>query len=135
MGSGAWQRARGDIVSLVHRGLGVLDFSLAAARALRGVVAFDGVCVLTLDPATALPTGEVVENGVPDAERPRLTEIELGEPDVNKFSDLARRPLPAASLSAATGGDLDRSLRQREVRRPSGFADELRAALVGDGGL
>jgi DNA-binding CsgD family transcriptional regulator len=34
-----------------------------------------------------------------------------------------------ASLSQATAGELDRSLRQRELRRPSGFGDELRAAL------
>jgi hypothetical protein len=40
----------------------------------------------------------------------------------------------AASLGAATGGDLDRSARHRELRRPSGFADELRAVFVSDYG-
>jgi hypothetical protein len=64
----------------------------------------------------------------------RLTEIELREPDVNKFAALARAHQPAASLSGATAGDLDRSLRQRELRRPSGFADELRAVLSGTTG-
>jgi hypothetical protein len=63
----------------------------------------------------------------------RLTEIEVAEPDVNRFVDLARAARPAASLSEATGGDLDRSVRQRELRRPAGFEDEMRAALV-DGG-
>ena len=58
---------RTDIVSLGHRGLGVREFSLAAARALGRGVPHDGVCVLTLDPATLLPTGEVVENGLPPA--------------------------------------------------------------------
>ena len=62
-GADAWR----DLAALVHRGLGVQDFSLAAARALRHAVPFDGVCVLTLDPATLLPTGEVVENGLPAA--------------------------------------------------------------------
>jgi DNA-binding CsgD family transcriptional regulator len=33
-----------------------------------------------------------------------------------------------------TGGDLDRSLRQRQLRRPNGLGDELRAALVVDSG-
>ena len=41
-------------------------------------------------------------------------------------------PRPAASLSEATGGDLDRSVRHRELKRPNGFGDELRAALVGE---
>jgi hypothetical protein len=64
----------------------------------------------------------------------RLTEIELREPDFNKFTALARADQPTASLSGATAGDLDRSLRQRELRRPSGFADELRAVLSGTTG-
>jgi DNA-binding NarL/FixJ family response regulator len=127
-------RVRGDIVRLAHRSLAVTDFVRAATRALRRAVPFDGTCVLTLDPATLLPTGEIMQNGLPPAAMPRLTEIELAEPDVNKFTDLARRRRPAASLSEATAGDLDRSLRQRELRRPNGFADELRAALPGTTG-
>jgi DNA-binding CsgD family transcriptional regulator len=101
---------------------------------LQRAVPFEGVCLLTVDPATLLPTGEIVQNGLPPPARVRLTEIELGEADVNKFATLARAPVPAASLSAATRGELDRSLRQREVRRPSGFADELRAVLTGPTG-
>ena len=63
------QRLRDDIIRLSHRGLGVREFSLAAGRALRRGVPHDGFCVLTMDPATLLPTGEVVENGLPP-ERP-----------------------------------------------------------------
>lgn len=126
------ERAREEMAGLARRGLGVRDFSLAAARALRRSVPFDGVCVLTVDPATLLPTGEVAENGLPPAARDRLTEIEIREPDFNKFGALARSARPAASLSAATGGRLDRSRRQRELRGPSGFGDELRAVLVSD---
>jgi DNA-binding CsgD family transcriptional regulator len=112
--------------------MGIREFSLAASRALRRTVPFDGVCLLTFDPASLLPTGEVIENGLPADVVPRLTEIEIGEPDYNKFAYLARAGKPAASLSAATEGRLDRSLRQRELRRPSGFEDELRAVLVSD---
>ena len=110
------------------------DFSRAVTRILGRAVPFDGVCLLTVDPATLLPTGEVVEDGLPAAAMIRLTEIELREPDFNKFTALARAHQPTASLSGATAGDLDRSLRQREVRRPSGFADELRAVLSGTTG-
>lgn len=125
------ERARGDIVRLVHRGLGVQELARAVTRVLGRVVPFDGACLLTIDPATLLPTGEVVENGLPAAAMARLTEIELREPDFNKFAALARAPRPAASLSDVTAGDLDRSVRQRELRRPSGFEDELRAVFLG----
>ena len=87
-----------------------------------------------MDPATLLPTGDVVENALPPAATPRLTEIEVAEPDFNKFTALARQAEPAAGLSQVTGGDLDQSLRHRELKRPNGFEDELRAALVGDTG-
>jgi DNA-binding CsgD family transcriptional regulator len=83
-----------------------------------------------MDPATHLPTGEIVQNGLPAAAMTRLTEIELSGADVNTFAALARADRHAAGLSAATDGDLDRSCRHRELRRPHGLGDELRAALV-----
>jgi DNA-binding CsgD family transcriptional regulator len=134
MAVAARERARDDLVRLSHRGLDVRDFSQAAVRVLHRVVSFDGACVMTMDPATLLPTGHVVDNGLPEEVTPRLAEIELREPDVNKFTELARRKVPAASLSEATGGHLERSVRQRELRRPHGFDDELRAALATDSG-
>jgi DNA-binding CsgD family transcriptional regulator len=115
------ERTRSELVRLAHRGLGVRDYSLAAARTVRRAVPFDGVCVLTMDPATLLPTGHVVENALPGWAMPRYSEIEVREPDYNKFTALARARRPAASLSAATGGVLDRSRRHRELRGPSGF--------------
>ena len=132
MGGNARSRVRADVASLAHRGLSVRDYSRAATRALRRAVPFDGMCVLTLDPATLLPTGEVAEDALPDAVRRRLIEIELGERDFNKFATMAQAGPRAASLSAATSGRLERSLRQRELRRPSGFGDELRAVLADD---
>jgi len=128
------QHLRVDITGLAHRDLDVHDYARAATRQLARRVQFDGSCLLLLDPATLLPTGEVVENRLPDAAMPRMTEIELAEADFNKFTDLARARRPAASLSQATGGDLDRSLRHRELRRPLGFGDELRVALVSESG-
>ena len=75
-----------------HRGLDVSAFSRAATRTLARAVPFDGSCLLTFDPATLLPTGEVVENGLPADARVRLGQIELREPDFNKFAALARGP-------------------------------------------
>ena len=79
---GGWPRRRrsgprDDIVGLVHRGAGVREFSLAAGRILARAVPFDGVCVLTLDPATLLPTGDVVENALPPDATRGMAAIEI----------------------------------------------------------
>jgi DNA-binding CsgD family transcriptional regulator len=96
-------------------------------------VPFEGVCVLTMDPATLVTTGHVVDNGLPEPAIERMAEIELQGEDFNTIRSLALRQCHAATLSEATGGDLDLSVRHREVRSPHGFGDELRAALVDDG--
>ena len=120
---------RNDLTRLAHRGNEVDEFTRGVARILGRAVPFDGICMLTLDPATLLPTGEVVENGLPPAATARMSEIEFRRDDVNNFRGLAHSGQTAASLSEATHGDLDLSLRHREVRRPNGFGDELRAVL------
>ncbi|HEY1282817.1 MAG TPA: helix-turn-helix transcriptional regulator [Acidimicrobiales bacterium] len=125
---------RTDLIALAHRGLDVGDYARAAARLLGRTVPFEGFCLLTLDPATLLPTGEIVENGLPPWAMPRMTEIELAEDDFNKFTALSRASRSASSLSEATGGDLDKSRRHRELKGPLGFGDELRVALVAGAG-
>jgi DNA-binding NarL/FixJ family response regulator len=124
---------RRDLLRLAQHRMDVRDFSLGAARLLARTVPFDGVCVLTMDPATLLPTGEVVENGLPSSATARMTEIELDGRDANSFGGLAVATRPAATLSHATGGDLERSRRHRELRGPHGFGDELRAVLSDEG--
>jgi DNA-binding NarL/FixJ family response regulator len=125
-------RARDDIVRLVHRTTGVHRVARDMTRVLKRAVPFDGAGFLTVDPATLLPTSEVVDarlgvsNSVGQEIWPRFIEIELREPDFNKFHALARQGRRAASLSAATRGDLSRSLRYRELCQPLGFDDELR---------
>jgi DNA-binding CsgD family transcriptional regulator len=132
--SAAHARVRDEIVRLVHRGLPVPDFARAVGDALGRAVPAEGTCMMTTDPATMLPTAEFVENGLPAAALLRLVEIEVREPDFNKWSQLAHAGRPAGTLSEATAGDLDRSLRQREIRRPGGFSDELRVMLAGSTG-
>jgi DNA-binding CsgD family transcriptional regulator len=114
----------------VHRGADVRDFALGAARILARAVPFEGVCVLTMDPATLVPTGAVLENGPPAAAYPRLRENEFRGEDFIAFRSLALSERHAATLSQATGGVLDRSERHRDIMSPHGFGDELRAALV-----
>jgi DNA-binding CsgD family transcriptional regulator len=124
------ERVRDDLLRLVHRGADVREFALGAARILRRAVSFEGVCTLTMDPATLVPTDVVAENGPPTAAYPRLAEIEFRGEDFNPLRSLALSDCHVATLSQATGGVLDRSQRHREVRRPSGLGDELRAVLV-----
>jgi DNA-binding NarL/FixJ family response regulator len=125
-------RAREEIVRLVHRTTGVHRLAREMTRVLERAVPFDGVGLLTVDPATLLPTSEVVDarlgvsDGVVLETWPRFIEIELREPDFNKFHALARQGRRAASLSGATRGDLEQSVRYRELCRPIGFGDELR---------
>ncbi|WP_433331563.1 helix-turn-helix transcriptional regulator [Spirillospora sp. CA-294931] len=110
------------------------EFARAVGDALVRAVPAEGTCLMTTDPATMLPTAEFVENGLPAPALLRLVEIEVREPDFNTWVQLARAARPARSLSEATAGDLDRSLRQREIRRPGGFSDELRVVLAGSTG-
>ncbi|WP_443613676.1 hypothetical protein [Actinomadura madurae] len=128
--SAAHARVHDEIVRLAHRGLPTAEFARAVGDALARAVPAEGTCLMTTDPATMLPTAEFVENGLPAAELLRLVEIEVREPDFNTWARLARAARPAGSLSDATAGDLDRSLRQREIRRPGGFSDELRVVLA-----
>jgi DNA-binding CsgD family transcriptional regulator len=131
-GAGA-HGAHGALMRLAHRGLDLRGFGRGAGRVLGRSVPFDGLCLLTFDPATLLPVGEVVEHGLPPDATARMAEIELAGGDVNGFSALTRSPTRTGALSAATRGCLDASRRHRELRGPHGFGDELRTVLV-DGG-
>ncbi|HET6561589.1 MAG TPA: helix-turn-helix transcriptional regulator [Marmoricola sp.] len=80
---------------------------------------------LLVDPDTMLLNAAFNED-TPRAAHLELIQCELEAEDVNKFVDVARSPVPAASLSGATGGDLGRSARWSKVYGPRGYGDELR---------
>ena len=124
------ERLRDDLVRHMHRVADVRDFALGAARILARAVPSEGVCVLTMDPETLVPTGAMLENGPPTAAHPRLKELEFRGEDFNAFRSLALSDCHVATLSQATGGVLDRSERHGEIMGPNGFGDELRAVLV-----
>ncbi len=123
-------RARDDVVRLVHRPAGVHRLAQGVMRVLERVIGFDGGFLVTVDPATLLPTGVGFGDGAEPDLLPRLIEIELCEPDFNKFSTMVRQGRRAASLIDATQGDLGQSIRHRELCRPSGFDDELRVVCT-----
>jgi DNA-binding CsgD family transcriptional regulator len=115
---------------LIHRGLGLPEFFVAADRALLRVVPFDASCWISLDPATLLPTSHFSRDYGFD-QLLALAANEFLDDDWNRFADLARAPRPAATLRGATGGDLTRSRRHVDFLGPFGFedGDELRVVF------
>ena len=132
MGNRGPLHAQHEIVRLCHAGLDSTTLRRAVMDEMRHVVPADAWCFPTADPATLMITGNVGE-GLPAEAAPRFFEIEYSLEDFNKFAELARRPSPFGTLREATGGDMSRSPRWREVFHPLGLDDDLRAALVADG--
>ena len=121
------QRLQREIAALPRAGFDVADVFRQTLRRLDPHLPSDGWCGLMMDPATLLMTGGVHERGLAPEVSRRLFEIEHGEDDVNLIAELARRPSPVGLLSEAVHGQLESSVRYREVLRPSGFEHELRA--------
>lgn len=107
-----------------------LDLLEEVARLVRSRVPYDTAGWILVDPDTLLVNG-VYGEGVERDTHLRLVAAELSEvEDVNRFVDLARAGVAAAALGGATGGDLSRSARWREVYEPLGYGDELRAVFA-----
>jgi DNA-binding CsgD family transcriptional regulator len=106
----------------------------AVGREIRRAVPYDAAFWFAVDPITLLATAPARIDGYldPSSCEP-LWHGEFHDQDALLYRDLARAPVPAAGLRAATGGSPVRSRRYREIVAPSGFDDELRAAFrVGD---
>ena len=128
---------RTELIRRAEAAKDVCELFRAASRRLRRLVPFDAAVWLAADPATSLPTAPTRAENVAHfggQERcARLWEIEFTVEDVNRYQELARAPRPAAGLRLVTGDRPARSSRYRELLRPSGFGDELRAAMRVDG--
>jgi DNA-binding CsgD family transcriptional regulator len=130
------QVTRGKLSRLAHAGLDSFAYRERAIGDLRAALAFDAAAWWTTDPATALFTSCVFQPSPPDhAICAGVHGNELGEGDYNKFRVLARRTAKAAVLSAATGGQPQRSDRYRHILAPLHYEHELRLALSDDRAL
>jgi hypothetical protein len=98
-------------------------------RSLRRAMPVDAAFFATADPDTLLLTGAHSEDPLGPAASAFL-DNEFGGDDVNTFTALAAAPGHVASLDAATRRDRFSSPRYRDIMRPLGLGDELRAALV-----
>ncbi|HEX5499232.1 MAG TPA: GAF domain-containing protein, partial [Thermomicrobiales bacterium] len=124
----ALRRTEQAIIRLCHAGLDSRSLRIEALRRLRAVVPIDAAFWATVDPATLLFTGSVVEE-IPESITPAFLTNEFLQDDVNKFVQLAHAARPVQSLYAATRDEPAASWRYREILAPIGLGDELRAAL------
>jgi DNA-binding CsgD family transcriptional regulator len=125
-------RAEQDAVRLCHSGLDGPGVRREVPRAVRRIMPVDAAFFATADPDTLLFTGAWPEEPLHTATRLFL-DNEFGGADVNTFAALATSARHVASLDDATRRDRRASPRYRDIMRPLGLGDELRAALVADG--
>ncbi|MDF1605798.1 helix-turn-helix transcriptional regulator [Nocardioides sp. YIM 152315] len=117
------------VAGVCARGLAPLDLLARVASLVRPHVPYVAAGWILVDPDTLLMNGVYAEH-VPRELHLLLIECELTEDDFTKFYDLARTGVGAASLSAATNGELTRSTRWSRIYQPHGYGDELRAVFA-----
>jgi DNA-binding CsgD family transcriptional regulator len=93
------------------------------------LIPHDGAAWFGVDPATLLVASPVRVEAQEESSCDAFWHLEFHVTDTAQFADLARRAEPAAGLNLSLDGDLVRSTRYRELLRPQGYEDELRAAL------
>jgi DNA-binding CsgD family transcriptional regulator len=98
------------------------------------VVPFDAAFWAIADPATLLFTRGVQEQ-LPSDSVPAFLHNEFTTDDVNQFAAVAAEPRRMHTMHAATGGDMSRSARFREILEPLGLGDELRIAFADKSGV
>ncbi|WP_241674534.1 helix-turn-helix transcriptional regulator [Paenibacillus luteus] len=123
---------RRQLLKLDEAPMSSYHYREAALSILREAVPFAAACCTSVDPITLLSTGSSTDDII-EAIHHQLFDYEYGHEDYNSFEQLIHSEIPAAALSGATEGQLERSGRYREVLRPAGLGDELRAALVSEG--
>lgn len=124
----ALENLTGAIVEICRSGLAAGALRGQVLPRLRRAVPFDAAFWAVVDPATLLFT-QPHQEGIPARTIPYFIQNEFIDDDVNKWTTLARDRLGVRTLVAATAGKLDASPRYRDLFRPLGLADELRAVF------
>jgi DNA-binding CsgD family transcriptional regulator len=92
-------------------------------------VRYDGAMWFGVDPSTLLAMAPSRIERLDEEFCQPFWHGEFHEHDANLFADLARQPVPAATLRQATGGHPLRSPRYRTFVVPQGYDDELRTVF------
>lgn len=120
------------IIRLCHNALDSRTLRLELLHRLQSIIPFNYAYFSTTDPATQLSTSSVLVEEPPPWCMSVFLENEFLQEDFNKFGDMLRNHQPVAVLSEATGHELHRSQRYREMLTPLAMDDELRAIFVTD---
>lgn len=119
-------RARAKVRDLARSATNSSDYRRGVLDVVDGVVPWDGAVFVEFDPASLLVTAATPMDL--DAEQCATAfDIELGQRDNDLYADMAREATGVAVLSRTVGGEMSRSARYRELYRPFGLHDELRA--------
>lgn len=121
-----------ELIRLCHSSLDADALRARLLQRLRAIIPFDYAYFSTTDPATQFTTSSVLATEPPAWCMPVFLENEFLQEDFNKFRDMLRQRQTVGVLSEATGHDLPRSQRYREMLAPMAMDDELRAIFVTD---
>jgi DNA-binding CsgD family transcriptional regulator len=123
------ERVVGEVHRLCYAGLDAETLHRRTVGCLRRAIPFEGYCAHDADPVSGLLMR--IQMDPPDEQRGRFfLEHVYFEDRINDFDWMVRTRRPVALLSAATGGQLDRSLRYRESIAPRGFRFDLRSVFT-----
>lgn len=116
------------IVETCRAGLDPAGLRHEVLGRLRRAVPFDAAFWATVDPTTLLFT-QLYREEISAETVPFFIHNEFLDDDVNKWTALTADPVGVRTLAEATCGNMDASPRHREIFRPMGLGDELRAVL------
>ncbi|TQL75247.1 regulatory LuxR family protein [Stackebrandtia endophytica] len=125
--------AQPDLLARVDRARDPLGLFAILSKGMGHLVPFDAAVWRTVDPLTGLTTAPLRVDNLTEEGCAVYWQSELFEETVNRFTDLAELPVPAAGLRETVGGLPTRSSLYRDFMRPRGLEDELRVVLRVDG--
>src|SRR5688572_28426772 len=121
----ALPRAVDAIERVVTRANSADELLVALSAEVAKTVRYDGAMWFGVDPTTLLAVAPSRMEHLDEGYCHPFWHGEFHEHDANLFGDLARRPVPAATLRATTNDHPLRSARYREFIQPQGYDDEL----------
>ena len=128
-------RAFTEIKRLCYAGLDEVTLLQRVTNRTQRAVRFECHCVHTNDPASGLITRAVLCAAELENLGPIFLERVYFEDEVTPYGWMAKKRLPAITLSKATGGRPERALRYPELFTPLRLEHELRGAFAQNGEL